>query len=161
MNMSTVSYAGRTEAENIPCLMLWSYDRWKTKHHNKVNTSLQINDKNKCLISSFKKKICGKAFNKRINEVGVNTKMHKITRTITYLIIIKQFWLAENECIFHVTLVQRRQVTNSPLSFCLCLNVLWRFFHLNYGLVQFYCLWKLTRAYSHQIALEIMFTYTN
>ena len=116
MNKSTVSYAGRTEAENIPCLMLWSYDRWKTKHHNEVNTSLQINDKNKCLISSFKKKICGKAFNKRINEVGVNTKMHKITRTITYLIIIKQCWLAENECIFHVTLVQRRQVTNSPRS---------------------------------------------
>ena len=89
--------------------------------------------------------------------MSVNTKMHKITRIITYLITIKQFWLAENECIFHVTLVQRRQVTNSPLSFYLCLNVLWCFFHLNYGLVQLYCLWKLTRAHSHQIALEIMF----
>ena len=89
--------------------------------------------------------------------MGVNTKMHKITRIITYTITIKQFWLAENECIFHVTLVQRRQVTNSPLSFYLCLNVLWCFFHLNYGLVKLYCLLKLTRAYSHQIALEIMF----
>ena len=32
------------------------------------------------------------------------------------MITIKQFWLAENECIFQVTLVQRRQVTNSPRS---------------------------------------------
>ena len=64
----------------------------KNKHHNKINIPPnKTTIKNKCSISSFKKKICEKAFNKRINEVGVNTKMHKITRTITYLIIIKQF----------------------------------------------------------------------
>ena len=83
--------------------------------------------------------------------MGVNTKMHKITRTITYLITIKQFWLAENECIFRVTLVQRRQFTNSPRSRSLML------FSCKLRIVKFYCLWKLTRAYSHQVALEIMF----
>ena len=59
------------------------------------------------------KKIFRKAFSKRINAQGVDTNTHMITKIIIYMIKITQYQLAENECIFHVTLVQSCNTTAS------------------------------------------------
>lgn len=53
----------------------------------------------------FEKKIFKKSFSKRINAKGVDTNTHMITKIIIYIIKITQYQLAENEYIFHVTLV--------------------------------------------------------
>ena len=74
---------------------------------------------NKKIIKKFmsnfisEKKIFRKAFSKRINAQGVDTNTHMITKIIIYMIKITQYQLAENECIFHVTLVQSCNTTAS------------------------------------------------
>ena len=61
----------------------------------------------------FEKKIFKKALSKRINAQGVDTNMHMITKIIIYMIKITQYHLPENECIFHVMLVQSCNTTAS------------------------------------------------
>ena len=61
----------------------------------------------------FEKKMFKKAFSKIINAKGVDTNTHMITKIIIYMIKTTQYQLAENECIFHVTLVQSCNTTAS------------------------------------------------
>ena len=81
--------------------------------YNERDISQQNNYKKFTSNFIFEKKLFKKAFSKRINAQGVDTNTHMITKIIIYMIKITQYQLAENECIFHVTLVQSCNTTAS------------------------------------------------